>query len=162
MKEMHNLEIKNNCFGELKHESQTDEIKRRDLPLLMLMVLKRNGEMKSRGVTNGSLQRMCADKAERTSQTPYFHSLKYVAAVAAEGERDTATVDLPRCFLQIEADDLDDVLIVKFAGAISLLLVESDEGRWKKHLHRENGKWFVCAKCDKVMHGTLNAVLMAR
>ena len=53
-----------------------------------------------------------------TSPTPDFHWLKYVAAVAAKEERDVATVDLPGYFLQTKADDLDETLIVKFAGSI--------------------------------------------
>ena len=58
MKEIRNLAIKNNCFGELKCDSISEDVKRKALPLLMFMVLKRNGEIKSRGVSNGSLQRV--------------------------------------------------------------------------------------------------------
>ena len=43
-----------------------------------------------------------------------------------------------------------------------MLLVESDEGTRRKHLRRENGEWFVYARCDKVVRGALNAALIAR
>ena len=160
MKEVLNLAIKNDCFGELKHESLTEEMKRKALPLLIFMVLKINGEIKPRGVVNGSFQRKHADKADCTSQNKDFHSLKHVASVVAKEERDVEMVDLPGHFLQTEADDSEEFLIVKFTVAVTLLLVERYKDRWRKHLRRENGKWIVYAKCSKVMHGTLNTALM--
>ena len=86
--------------------------------------------------------------------------MKYVCAVAAKEGRDTGTVDLPGFFLQTEANEDDEPIIVKFTGAMSLLLVECDE-RWRKHLRRENGKWVIYAKCSKIIYGTVNAALMA-
>ena len=116
-------------------------MKRRSLPLLMLMALKRNVDLKSIGASNDSFQRFCTDKVDCTSQTPDLCALKCVAAAAAEKEsRDTATVDLPEFSLQTEANKEDEPLIIKLTGAVALLLVEYDEIKWRKHLRRENGK----------------------
>ena len=41
LKEMKNLVVKNDCFGEVEYESLTEEMKKRSLLLLMFMVLSR-------------------------------------------------------------------------------------------------------------------------
>ena len=48
MKEIKKLTIKNYCFGEIDYATITPEIKQKALPLLMLMVHKRNGDLKTR------------------------------------------------------------------------------------------------------------------
>ena len=53
MKEMRSLEIKNLCFDEVDYDSLTQEQNDKALPLLMFMVMKRNGILNSRGVANG-------------------------------------------------------------------------------------------------------------
>ena len=53
MKEIRNLAIKNYCFGELEYEDLSSEQKKKALLLLILMVMKRDGQIKSRGVANG-------------------------------------------------------------------------------------------------------------
>ena len=159
MKKVKNLAIKNNCFGEVDYESLTREMIDKSLPTLALIVLKRSGEIKSRGVVNGSYERLCTDKIDCTSPTPDFYALKHVCATDEKEDRDVATIDLPGFFLKTEAEEGDDT-IVKLAGAVVLLLVECAE-KWRKHLRRENGKWIIYAKCNKVMHGKMNATLMA-
>ena len=99
MKEMHNLATKNDCFGELECDSLTKEMKRKALPLLMFMTAKRNGEIKSRGVVNGSFQKIHASKEECSSPTLDFYVFKHVCAVIAHEMRDAWTVDLPGFFL---------------------------------------------------------------
>ena len=57
LKEIKNL-TSNECFGEIKYETLTQT--QRDkalLPILMFMIMKRNGDIKSRAVANGSLHR---------------------------------------------------------------------------------------------------------
>ena len=66
MKKVKKLAIKNNCFGEVEHESLTREMIDKALPMLIFMVLKRSGEIKSRGVANGSYERLYTDKTEST------------------------------------------------------------------------------------------------
>ena len=159
MKEMRSLALKNKCFDEINYDSLTQEQKDRALPLLMFMVMKRNGTLKSRGVTNGKHQKLHSDN-DFASPTPDFYTMKYVCGASALEERDTATVDLPSFFLQTEPNNDDEPVIIKFTGAAALLLVEYDE-RWRKHLRRENGKWAIYSKCSKIIYGTINAALMA-
>ena len=60
----------NDCFGETKYEKLTQEQKDRALPILMFVVSKRNGEIKTRGVANGSVQRVyCRQTNKRASHS---------------------------------------------------------------------------------------------
>lgn len=64
----------------------------------MFMVLKRNGDLKTRGVANGSVQRLYTNKEDVSSPTPDYYAFKYLCAVSAMEERNVATVDLPGFF----------------------------------------------------------------
>ena len=117
--------------------------------------------MKSRAIANVIFQRAHSDKVDPTSPTPDFCALKCVAALAANKSRDTATVCMPVFFLQTEENEEDKHLTIKLTGTVYLLLVECDERKWKKHLRMENIKLICHAVCNKIMHETLNAALMA-
>ena len=52
---MKNLTIKNECFGKVEYESLTTVIKDIALLLLMLIVIKRIGNLKTRGVVNRNI-----------------------------------------------------------------------------------------------------------
>ena len=89
----------------------------------MFMVMKRNRIAKLRGVTNGKCQKLYLDD-DYTSPTPDFYAVKNVCGMVASEDRDTAMVDLPNFFLQIETGEDDEPVIIKFTGAVALLLVE--------------------------------------
>ena len=76
------MAVNNNCLGEFLYESLTKEMKQRVIPLLMFVMLKINGDLKSRGASNGSFQRVRTDKVDCTSPMPGFYALKHVAEVA--------------------------------------------------------------------------------
>ena len=163
LKEIENL-TGNECFRETKYSELTQDMKDRALPILMFMIMKRNGMLKSRGVSNGSLQRLYTNKDDCSSPTPDFYAFKYITAVIAKEGRDCATVDLPGFFLQTEqekTDDKDKELLLKLTGAVAILLVESDADKWKQHLQKENGNWVIYVRCDKAIYGTMNAALLA-
>ena len=123
----------------------------------MFMVMKRNQVLKTRGVADGSVQRVYTNKEDCSSPTPDFYAFKYICAVIAKEGRDVATVDLPGFFLQTEQDE---EILLKLVGAVALLLLEI-EPRWKKHLRKENNKWVIYVLCNKAIYGTMNAALLA-
>ena len=129
IKEIRNLAVKNECFGELDYSTLTQEMKDKALPLLMFMVMKRSGELKSRVCANGSFQWLYMDKSKCTSLMPDFYAFKYICRVIVREKRNMATVDLPGFFLQTERNKDDELIILKLTGAVALLLVESDEDR---------------------------------
>ena len=160
MKEIRNL-VDNECFGELDYSSLTQEMKdNKALPILMFMVLKRNGLLKTRGVADGSVQRLYTNKEDVSSPTPDFYAFKYICAMIAKEGRDVATVDLPGFFLQTEQEGEEDILL-KLTGDVALLLVECEPSKWKKHIRKENGKWIIYVACKKAIYGTMNAALLA-
>ena len=134
MKEMKNLVEKNDCFKEVDFNSLSDEMKSKAMPLLMLMISKRNRVFKSRGVAYGGCQKICIDKDDCSSPAPDFYAFKYVRARIAYEDRDAATLDLSGFFLQADTDEEDEPMLLKLTGAVALLLVKSDPDKWKKHL----------------------------
>jgi hypothetical protein len=129
MKEIWNLTIKNDCFREVEYESLTPAMKDKALPMLMFIVMKQNGDLKSRSYVNGSFQWVYIDKHEVLLPTLDFYSLKYACGVAAQEEYDIAIVDLLGFFLQTEADENAELVILKLTGIVALLFVESNEAR---------------------------------
>ena len=97
MKEILNL-TENDCFGETEYNKLNQDDKDKALPILMFMILKRNGMLKTRGCANGSVQRLYTSKEEVSSPTPDFYAFKFICAVIAREGRDVATVDLPGFF----------------------------------------------------------------
>jgi hypothetical protein len=57
MKELKNL-VKRDVFGEVEYESLTSQQRKWALPILLFMVMKRNGTLKSRACADGRQQRI--------------------------------------------------------------------------------------------------------
>ena len=114
---------KNEYFGKIEYQNLTQEMKDKGLPLIIFMATNRNGDIESRGVANGRLQRQCAKKSGCRSPTPYFYDFKYVCAMIAKEDQDIATIDLKGFFLQTEMKG-DVPLLLKLTGSVALLLVK--------------------------------------
>ena len=52
-------------------------------------------------------------------------------------------------------------MLLKLRGAISLVLIESNESECRKCLVRESSKWLVHVTCEKGVYGAMNAALIA-
>ena len=72
MKQIRNLSEKNDYFGELKYKFLTEEIHIKAFPVLMAMVSKRNGDIKTRCCSHGGFQKTCANREDFASPTPNF------------------------------------------------------------------------------------------
>ena len=99
VKEIKNITINNPYFGEIACKKITSDVKRKVLPILTFVVNKRSVELKTRGVTNGSFQRLCTEKSECSSPTPDHCSFKHACGTIAKEKRDAETVDLSGFFL---------------------------------------------------------------
>ena len=124
VKETNNMTCRK-VFGEVVYESLTALQKKWALPILLFMVMKRNGVLKSRVCADGRQQRLWTNKEEVSSPIPSIDSLKYDMIVDAQENHDVAIVDLPAQFLQTE---MDEVIHLKVPGPFVLLLVEHDSG----------------------------------
>ena len=125
IKEILNL-TKNDCFGETDYNTLKQEANDKALPILIFMILKRNGILKTRGCVNGSVQRLYTSKEEVSSPRPDFYAFKIIRAVIARKGRYVVTVDLPDFSFQTDQDKL---ILLKVTGAVALLLVESDPSK---------------------------------
>ena len=74
-------------------------MKDKALPLLMFMIMKRSGNLKTCCVAADTRQRLYTNKTEYSSLTPDFYSLKYLYTIFAKEDRKIATIDLPSFFL---------------------------------------------------------------
>ena len=120
----------------------------------MFMVLKRNDEINTRGVADGSAQRVYTNKDDYSSPTPDFYAFKDICAVIALEGRYTSTVDLPGFFLQTKQDEL---IMLRLTGAVALMITNTEPDKWKKHLRKEDGRWVIYVVCNKAIYGTMNA-----
>ena len=75
-------------------------------------------------------------------------------------KRDVETVNMTGIFLKTEADNDEEIVIIKLAGAVTLLLVEMDE-KWINNFHILNRNWIACATCYKAIHRKKSTFLMA-
>ena len=140
-----------NVFGEVVYELLTAQQKKWALPILLFIVMKRNGTLKSKACADGRQQRLWTNKEEVSSPTPIIDALKYTMIVDAQENRDVATVDLPAQFLQTK---IDEAIHLKVPGPFALLLVEHDAATQKKHLRKENGHPIIYVLCNKAIYGT--------
>ena len=145
-------------FGKVVNESLTAQQMKLALPILLFMVMKRNGTLESRACTDSRQQRLWIKKEEVSSPTPSIDSLKYTMIVDAQENCDMAIVDLPAQFLQTK---MDEVVHLKVPGLLVLFFVEYDPGTRKKHLRNENGKPVIYVPCNKAIYSTLNAAILA-
>ena len=150
---------KNNYFKIVNYRTLTEEMKKRAILILMLIVAKRNRIIKSRSVAHSRYQHIYMSREKCSSRTPDFYAFKFIYEVIAKEERDIGSADLPEFFLQRDTDDDNDPMLIKLTGAVTLLLIESDRKKWSKHLKRENGKWIIYVLAKKWICSMTKAAL---
>eukprot|EP00536_Pseudo-nitzschia_multiseries_P000748 jgi/Psemu1/1685/gm1.1685_g len=124
-------------------------LKKQAQPILMFMLVKCDGQLKSRGCTDGRPQCLWTNKQDNSSPaTPAAEALKYILAINGMENQDVAVFDLPAQFLQT---DMDTLLFLKVTRALALLLVEKERGRPMMYY----------VQCKKATYGTLNAAILA-
>ena len=159
LKEARNL-VGNECFGEINQSTLTQAMKDKALPILMFMIMKRNGLLRTRGVADGSVERIFTSKEDVSLPTPDFYAFKYICALIAKESRDVATLNFPGFFLQTEQEG-EEMILLKLTGEVVLLLIECEPSKWTKHLQYKNGKPVIYVECKKAIYGTMNAALLA-
>lgn len=122
------------------------------------MFLKRNGDLKTGGHTDGRRQRPWTDKHSASSPAPAMELIKCIPALCGSEERDTAMFHLLAQFLQTEMDKASHLCV---KGVAASLLVESDPEQWNRHLRTEKCKPVICMRCSKAICSTLIAATLA-
>ena len=87
-------------FGKVVYKSISPQQKKWTLPILLFMVMKRNGTLKASACADGRQQRLWTNKEDVSPPTPSIEALKFTMITDAQEKRDVAVVDLSAQFLQ--------------------------------------------------------------
>ena len=119
MKELQQM-LAREVFGEANQNKLTYEQKKKALPVLLFLTLKRDGTMiKGRACAVGRPQRVWADKQDTASPTNIaVEALFYTRIMDALEERDVATCDVPGTFLQTS---MEGVILLWISRALASL-----------------------------------------
>ena len=107
--------------------------------LAYLMFLKRKccGKIKGRGCADGRKQRAYITKEESTAPTVSTEAMFLTAVIDAMEGRNIVVLDVPGAFMHAEIDEL---VHVRFTGAMVTLLLEIDHEMYKDYVVVEKGE----------------------
>jgi hypothetical protein len=91
------------------------------MDLLILLTEKKDGSIKARHCTNGSMHRSYIDREEVSSKTVYTELTLLTAAIEAKERREVATCDIPNTFIQTKMEEKDhegNQTIMKIKGVM--------------------------------------------
>ena len=156
LKQLHDLSV----VSPVHPRDMTKEQVKRALPYLMFLKRKRCGKIKGRGCADGRPQRDFISREEASSPTASLYAIVLTCLIDAIENRCVATTDIPGAFLQTKMPD-DEVVHIRFSGAMAELMAEIDPELYKKYLvSRRRGTKVLFAKANKAIYGTLRAALL--
>ena len=132
----------------------TVEQRREALAYLMFLKRKRCGKIKGRGCAGGRKQRACITKEDSTAPTVSTEAVFLTAVIDAMEGRNVVVLDVPGAFMQA---DIDELVHVKFTGAMVTLLLEIDYDMYKEYVVVEKGERVMYMELLKALYGTLRA-----
>ena len=124
------------CISPIDPSTLSPEDKRQALRSFMFLKEKRDGEVKSRAVVDGSDQRSYINKEDASSPTPNTDSIFITAAIDAYERRHVGQFDIPGAFLHTDTDE--DVTMV-LEGPLAEIMAKIDPKLYRKHITK-NGK----------------------
>ena len=137
------------------HKSDlTAEQRREALAYLMFLKRKRCGKIKGRGCADGRKQRSYITKEDSTAPMVSTEAVFLTAVIDAMEGRNVVVLDVPGTFMQAEIDEL---VHVRFTGAMVKLLLEIDYDMYKEYVVAEKGERVMYMELLKALYGTLRA-----
>ena len=137
------------------HKSDlTAEQRREALSYLMFLKRKRCGKIKGRGCADGRKQRAYITKEDSTAPTVSTEAVFLTAVIDAMEGRNVVVLDVPGAFMQAKIDEL---VHVRFTGAMVKFLLEIDYDMYKEYVVVEKGEWVMYMELLKALYGTLRA-----
>ena len=134
--------------------SLTAEQRKEALAYLMFLKRKRCGKVKGRGCADGRKQRAYISKEESTAPTVSTEAVFLTTVIDAMEGRNVVVPDVPGAFMQAEIDEL---VHVRFTGAMVTLLLEIDHEMYKDYVVVERGEQVMYMELLKALYGTLRA-----
>ena len=135
----------------------TPEQRKEALAYLMFLKRKRCGKIKGRGCEDGQKQRAYITKEESTAPTVSTKVVFLTAVIDAMEGRSVVVLDVPGAFMQAEIDEL---VHVRFTGAMVTLLLEIDHEMYKDYVVVEKGERVMYVELLKALYGTLRAACL--
>ena len=126
---------------------------------LMFLTEKRDGTIKGRLVYNGKPTRDWLSREDSASPTASLESLMLTAIVDAKEKRDVMTGDVPNAFIQAEAPEGDERIIMKITGVLVTLLVELNPELYGPYVVMEKGQKVLYVQVLKALYGMLASAL---
>ena len=120
----------------------------------MFLKHKRCGKIKGRGCADGRKQRAYITKEDSTAPKVSTEAIFLTAVIDAMVGRNVVVLDVPGAFMQAEIDEL---VHVRFTGAMVSLLLEIDNEMYKDYVIIEKGEWVMYMELLKALYGTLRA-----
>ena len=128
------------------------EQRREALAYLMFLKRKHCGRIKGRGCADGCKQRAYITKEDSTAPTVRTEAVFLTAVIDAMEGRNVVVLDVPGAFMQAEIDEL---VHVRFTGAMVTLLLEIDYEMYKDYVVVEKGERAMYMELLKALYGTL-------
>ena len=135
----------------------TIEQQREALAYLMFLKRKRCGKIKGRGCADGRKQRAYITKEDSTAPTVSTEAVFLTAVIDAMEGRNVVVLDVPGAFMQAE---IDEMVHVRFTGAMVTLLLEIDYEMYKDYVIVEKGERVMYMELLKALYGTLRAACL--
>ena len=132
----------------------TVEQRREALAYLMFLKRKRCGKIKGRGCADGCKQRAYITKEDSTAPTVSTEAVFLTAVIDAMEGWNVVVLNVPGAFMQA---DIDELVHVRFTGAMVTLLLEIDYDMYKEYVVVEKGEWVIYMELLKALYGTLRA-----
>ena len=150
MRQLHDRDVMKPVYK----KSLTQEQRKEALAYLMFLKRKRCGKIKGRGCTDGRKQRAYITKEDSTAPTVSTEAVFLTAVIDAMEGRSVAVLDVPGAFMQAEIDEL---VHVRFTGAMVTLLLEIDHELYRDYVVVEKGEQVMYMELLKALYGTLRA-----
>ena len=122
MKQLHDRVV----FEPISRNDLTGQKNKRAMEILIFLVMKRSGKIKSGMVANGSTQREYIDRDDTDGPTSARDSIIITGVIEAKQVRYVMINDFPNDFVQTPdpKDEGDEIIITKIRGALVDILCE--------------------------------------
>ena len=142
------------------------QVKKQVMESLMFLVEKRDGRIKARHCSNGSIQRNWFTKEDATSPTAHQESVVITAAIDAMEGREVAIADIPNAFIQTDNETVEEAMskgrpppLMKVRGRVVDMLVRIAPTIYKPFIVYERGQPVVYLLLTKAVYGQIQSAL---
>ena len=115
----------------------TQKQKGQALRNIMMLTQKRDGQIKARGVVDGSTQRNDKryKKENNASPTVHTNSVLISCTIDAHKERDVAAINVPGAYLHSNLKRKDSTILMQLKGKVAELLVMLNPKLYHKYIY---------------------------